>query len=330
MSSQKELLPDEGEVVVWTVYHVVITLLSLSGDVIILVGTYKYKAIKMNRVIVVIIQHLAAADLLMTFTRVVPIIVSLIGEGWILGTFLCFVNMGLAYVTGPTMSVLTCVLSTTKLITLQYPLRARTWSTKRGHVISLLAWFSSFLTPTQVVNMIITTEKSLYFDYIHYNCYVDHTHSGIPIWLMNLQYISVAIIFSIKVSLMIITTVLLFYKASKAADKRGRSLRWQGVLPVTLTTGVFLATYLPDVVMNLIVYYHYRNVGGPSGTTRRAVSFLENINIVTNFFIYSLTVPSFREFLSVKFHEMVQNITALAAKESAKTHPGAGSSKAKV
>ena len=263
----------------------------------------------------------------MTFTRVVPIIVSLIGGRWILGTLLCFVNMGLAYVTGPTTSVLTCVLSTTKLITLQYPLRARTWSTKRGHVISLLAWFSSFLTPTQIDNMIFTTGKSLYFDYIHYNCYVDHTQSGIPIWLMKFQHISVAIIFLVKVSLMIITTVLLLYKANKAADRRGRSLRWQGVLPVTLTTGVFLVTYLPDVVMNFIVYYHNGDVGGPSSTIRRAVSFLENINIATNFFIYSLTVPSFRDFLSVKFHEMVK-IVAPAAKQSAETHAGAGSSKA--
>ena len=52
MSSLKEEFPGEEEVIIWIVYHVLITFLSLTGDVIILVGTSKYKAIKMNRVIV--------------------------------------------------------------------------------------------------------------------------------------------------------------------------------------------------------------------------------------------------------------------------------------
>ena len=124
MSSQRNtsgLIPGKEETLIWTVYHVAIALLSLFGDTIILVGTTKYKAIKLHRVIVVIIQHLAAADLMLTFSRVVPIIVSLIGGGWVLGNFLCSVNFGLAYVVTPTMCILTCVLVISKLMIVQYP-----------------------------------------------------------------------------------------------------------------------------------------------------------------------------------------------------------------
>ena len=331
MSSQRDtagLIPGKEETIVWTVYHVVIAVLSLFGDTIILVGTTKFKAIKLHRVIVVVIQHLAAADLILTFTRVVPIIVSLIGGGWVLGTFLCSINFGLAYVVTPTISLLTCVLSTSKLIIVQYPLRAGTWSSKRGHIVCLAIWISTFLLPTQMIHMIFTTEKSLYFDYIHYNCFVDHNLLNIPIWLNYFQHIAIVVIFLTKVSLMISTSVILLYKAHKAAGSRGGSLRWQGVLPVTLTTGVYLVSYIPDVIMTALVHYHYKYVGGPSITAQRAVSFLENINIVANFFIYCLTVSSFREFLAAKIRGIAQQVglSEPAAARSVRVHRGANSS----
>ena len=271
-------------------------------------GTTKYKAIKLHRVIVVVIQHLAAADLMLTFSRVVPIIVSLIGGGWVLGKFLCSVSFGLMYVVTPTMSMLTCLMVTSKLMIVQYPLRAESWSRKQGHVICLAIWISTFLLPTQMMHMIFATEKSLYFDYIHYICMVDYNLLNIPIWLNQFQRIVFALLFFTIILLMISTSVILLYKANKAASVRGGSLRWQGVLPVILTILVFFVSYLPDTIISSLV--RYRNID-ISATARRAASFMESINIVANFFVYTLTVRSFRVFFVARFREMSQRFGCL-------------------
>ena len=304
MSSQRdtpELIPGKEETIIWTVYHVVIALLSLFGDSIILVGTTKYKAIKLHRVIVVVIQHLAAADLMLTFSRVVPIIVSLIGGGWVMGNFLCSVNFGPAYVVTPTMCMLTCLLVSSKLMIVQYPLRAGSWSRKRGHVICVAIWLSTFLLPTQII---FATEKSLYFDYIHYICMMDYNILNIPIWLNQFQRIVFGLLYLTIILLIISISVILLYKANKAVVNRGGSLSWQGVLPVILTIGVFFVSYLPDSIISGLVN---RNIN-ISVTAQRAASFMEYINIVANFFVYTLTVRSFREFLAARFREMSQRV----------------------
>ena len=91
--------PLEGDI--WTVCHVIIALLSLTGDSVILLGTVKYRAIKLHRVIVVIIQHIAVSNLMLTLFRVLPSIAGLVAQGWTLGTFMCLVNLNLAFIFTP-------------------------------------------------------------------------------------------------------------------------------------------------------------------------------------------------------------------------------------
>ena len=64
-------------------------ILSLTGDTIILISTIKYSAIKQHRLIVAVIQHMAACDLLLTVFRVSPSLLSLIADKWVLGEVLC-------------------------------------------------------------------------------------------------------------------------------------------------------------------------------------------------------------------------------------------------
>ena len=298
-------LPGEEEKVLWTVFHVLIALLSLSGDSIILVGTSRYKAIKLHRVLIVVIQHLAVSDLLQTVFRVLPIIVSLIGQGWVMGTFLCRVNMTSLYINAPATAMLTAVLSTCKLLIVKNPLKMDTWSRKKAHTICAFFWLFSVLMPTQVMNMFFTTTGSLYFDYIHYCCYSNPFLTSAPIWFIWFQFIFVLIAFLVTVLILISTSVLLLYTAQQAAARRAGTVRWQGILTVTLTTAVFLVSYLPDVIVttvDILTSVH------PSSPVKRTTSFFENINIVANFFVFSLTVRSFREFLSARARHLALKV----------------------
>ena len=294
-------LPGEGEKILWTVFHVMVALCSLIGDSVILIGTVRYNAIKLHRVIVVVIQHLAVSDLLMTIFRVIPLTVSLIGDGWILGPFLCRMNLILVFFVTPPQAMLTCVLSTFKLMILQRPLRTEAWSRKTAHVVCGVFWVLCLLLPPQLLNMFLTTEESIYFDYIHYVCFCNYSLTSASPWMIQVAHIFIVVSFFGMVVILITTSVILLYKARQAAVSRGKTVRWQGILTVTLTTGIFLASYLPDIIISTGIELTSLQL---SSSVKRAASFAENINVVANFFTYTLTVKSFRDFLSDKIRQM--------------------------
>ena len=288
-------IPGPLERDIWTVCHVLIALLSLTGDSVILLGTIKYRAIKLHRVILAVIQHIAVSNLMLTLFRVVPSIAGLVFQGWNFGTFLCLVNMNLAFIFTPSTAVLTVLLTTSKYFIVKYPLKAETWTTQHGHVICGVVWIVCLLLPHNFAHWIYTTTESLCFDYIFYVCNVNHMMTTIPVSFLWFQYIFGYFVFFIMLIVLISTSVLLVWKAKRAALRHNQSVRWQGVMTATLTAGIFLVFYLPDIVVPLIAHL---TSFSPSNTALRAVAFLENVNIIANFIVYALAVRSFRNFLS--------------------------------
>ena len=78
-------ITDNSERVIFIIWCVVVLISSIIGDGIILLATTKYKAIRLNKVIVVVIQHLAVSDLLYTVFNVLPTTVALFADGWVMG-----------------------------------------------------------------------------------------------------------------------------------------------------------------------------------------------------------------------------------------------------
>ena len=70
-------------------YRSLISVSSLIGDTLILVGSLRYSAIKLHKILVIFIQHIAVADLLFVTFGVVPGAVSLAANDWILGEVMC-------------------------------------------------------------------------------------------------------------------------------------------------------------------------------------------------------------------------------------------------
>jgi len=74
----------------WIGYHIFILIASLLGDSTILIASIKYRALKLNKLIVVIINHIAVCNLLVAVTTVLPRAVSLITQQWVFGEGLCY------------------------------------------------------------------------------------------------------------------------------------------------------------------------------------------------------------------------------------------------
>ena len=241
-----------GETTVWITYDIIILLSSLIGDSIILVGTIKYKAIKLHRVLVVVIQHLAVSDLLQSIFVVLPQTISLITKKWILGEFLCHMNDYVQHLCSYMVTaLLTCMFSISKLLVVLFPLKTSTWSRKSAHLICSIFWLIGFLQPSHLILMFFTTNDSLYFTYRDYSCNYHHYTSNVPEWLKSLKSITPLVFGPVPLLLLIVSSVWLLITARKTAADKGEHLRWRGIVTVILTNAVYLGSILPFLLYNV-------------------------------------------------------------------------------
>ena len=292
-------IEDSGERIFLLAYNCILLLSSLLGDTIIIVATTKYTAIKLHAVIVVIIQHLTVCNILAVALKIVPNMISLIFDDWVLGDFYGHLQANLgSFVQGVTL-MLTCGMSTVKLLNVKYPFRSRTWSPKVGHQICAALWLFQFtLTLPSIFVDMKYLKDTLIFDYTIYQCIYLYDTTKTPSWYSAFVGIGVAVVMMIAVTIMLVTSIFILIIARKSAERHGKSLRLEGVMTVVMTVAIFLGTYLPYTITVMVYSFHaFSEQQGFSITLVRCVVFLMNANIAANFFIYTLTVTSFRAFL---------------------------------
>ena len=280
----------------WAGYFVFVLLSSLIGDTTILIASIKYRAFKLHKVIVVIIQHIAVCDLIVTATYTAPRAISLFADRWVLGDTLCYAYAYIKYFFNQAGILLICTMTTTKLFMVKHPLQSRTWSAKRGQLICSISWVLSLMLP--IVSSVIIDVSDITFDYRSYTCDFGFTAE---IWNWLAPALTTA--FSVFPNcLVVVTTVKLLITAKGLAGRQRESLKWQGIVTTIATSIVYGISVLPYAVYRILdpimpstepgsfFKIHYFRV---------ALTFL-SLNTISNIYIYSLTVSSFRKFLGKK------------------------------
>ena len=156
----------------WAVYFLFIIVSSLIGDTTILIASVKYKAFKLHKVIVVIIQHIAVCDLLVSVTDIVPKLISVVANEWALGDFLCYLNSYTKFYFMPTSTLLICTMTTCKLLILVFPFQFEKMTSKQAHIICVVSWLVALLS---TISILIADGNDVYFSYRNYQC--DHGYS---------------------------------------------------------------------------------------------------------------------------------------------------------
>ena len=273
-----------------------IVLSCLVGDTLILVGSLRYKAIKLHKVLVVFIQYIAVADLAIAIFRVLPGAVSLTANEWVLGEFLCYFEYCVTCSVGGTICILVSALSLTKLLIVKYPLRAVSLSTGAAHFTVLGSLLYSMCLP---LLSIISDKHGVYFNFLDYNCdyYSPSEDSIIPTITSALVGLSGVVTTTITV----VSSFMLIAIARNVAMRGPGELQWQGIVTVLLTAAAYLLSTLPGSVYLLGSYFvdpsqpeifHFWRV-----YLYRFSAFIAILNVLFNFYIYTLTLTSFREFL---------------------------------
>ena len=284
---------ERAALVIWSF----ITLISsLLGDSIILVSTTRYRAIKQHKVIVTVIQHLAICDLMQTVFRVIPVTMAMKKDVWVAGEFLCHVQDNVGWIGAVTTLLLTCTMTTFKLITVKHPLKAGTLSSKFGHRVCCLVWLLVLVLyiPVFYVKMRYLRD-TIHFSYSDYECNYSYRSStrDIPIWYETYFLVLFPVIGVISYTTLIVTSLLLLIVARRVAREQNQTLRKEGVITVLLTVLVLFISYLPYS----ITFVAWLQGIQYSETAWRAVCYVQYLNIMANFFVYCFTVRSFRQFL---------------------------------
>ena len=134
------------------------------------------------------------------------------------------------------------------------------------------------------------------FDYRTYIC--EYSFKSYT-WKKVLPFVAMAGFFFPNAVIMATTfpTLKYLFEARKSAIRNKKSVPWQGALTVSLTAVVYCLTILPMGVYFIGHSFVDQDNYGFHLLLLRYGAFLGMANISSNFFIYSLTITSFRKYL---------------------------------
>ena len=277
----------------WTSYYVFVLLSSLVGDTTILVASVKYRAFRLHEFIIVVIQHIAVCDILVSLTNVLPMMVSLVYGEWVLGDIWCRITPYLVYCANSASIMLISAMTTSRWLLLRVSGNKQTiFSTEKAHAMCVAIWVFAMGLP---VMFLVVDRNDVWFDQRIYLCDYAFTSTTWR-WLLPLMTTIVMYIPAIITGLSTVPLVLYLCKARRIARRSGGSRRWQGILTTVLTASVYSVSVLPYAVYRFVQSSFEAESFFHSHYFRLAVSFL-SLNTISNFYIYSLTVHSFRRFL---------------------------------
>ena len=292
-------IKSDAERYAWAGYLLFVLASSLIGDSIILIASIKYRAFNLHKVMVVIIQHIAVCDMLMSVTYAFPMFISVVNGEWVLGNFLCSVTAYPKYYFYSTSVLLICSMTCQKALLLRYPLRFGTISGRKAHLLCVACWAAALTFPVSLLLVEGLEGQDINFSYRAYYC--DHIFTA-SIWKWLQPLLAVLFLF-IPTCLVVATTILLLVIAKQVARRGRESLKWQGIMTTILIATVHCISSLPIVlyiIASVIVteedyeskFFHIAFF--------RIVGSVLYLNTISNFYVYSLSVHSFRDFILLR------------------------------
>ena len=292
-------IPDQSTRNLLIAYRSLIALSSLIGDSLILIGSLRYNAIKLHKILTVFIRHLAVADLLYAVFTVLPGAVSLGADDWILGEILCYLNYFINDYCGILACLLSAALTLCKLLIIIYPLRAIHFSSKAANLAALCMWAYSAIFP---VAAIAKEGGGVFFKYLIYNCDVSYTT-----WdhvEKSIEEIAAALTVLVPTVVAVVSSIALIVQAKRVAN-RLRGLQWQGVLTIVMIIAAHLLLSSPLIVFFIAsAFIPHSESNANLCNLFRYSCFILQFSVVINFYIYTLTLTSFREFLKSRIKKM--------------------------
>ena len=282
----------------WAAYHLFVLLSCLVGDTLILCASFQRGALKLNKFIVTVIQFIAVCDLAYAIFTVLPGAVSLIANAWVLGSVMCYVRVYSSYFIYPAGMSLIAVLTTSKILLLKYHALYANFTKKVAHRVCSLV----LIPPLSIPLLFLLLDRTdVSFDFRVYNCTYSFTAG---IWKRMLGPIMTTLTLFLPNMAIVATTIptLKYLAGARMSAKRVQGcVPWQGALTVAVTALVYCISTLPTFICFIGRFFTNGDIASLFHFhLYRIAYFTSMINIMSNFYIYALTMRTFRRFLLLK------------------------------
>ena len=272
---------------IWTCTAVII---SLVGNTTVLVASIKYNAIKLDKISIVLLRNLSAADILYTFYTIL-LLPLLSQQRDVYGDPFCWVSTAFGYFLAFVDITLICLLNIAKLTTLLYPFDARLRSARTGHIIACTVWLvvSCASTALALYNNLMN-EMPFVLDSATYKC-----SSNVEPDAGSFVAAAFVVVFGITPTLIIaVSSAWLLHFVHKV-----RGLRMEGVVTVLLVSFVFFVSYVPYSVYEVVRKFMTARSKNTAWFLlfRKFVVYFVYVNYAGNPVVYFVSVRSFREFV---------------------------------
>ena len=268
-------------------WSIISGVLSLLGNMFVIVASKRYNAIKLDRVSIVLLENLAVADIGTSLFTILPRVSDILiydsSTNATLNTLQrkiiivpSFIFLSISWILYPS-------LNCCKLFSLIYPLRARNLRFKHGYKIVLTIWsfFILLYSALRITEWIIDNELFFYLASIRISTIAT------PLLLL----------------LTIVSTIALLLTVHKA-----RGLGKKGAISISLVSAVYCVCYTP-----MCVILTFTSINGPGKfSPNLGVAFINfhSISSFSNPIIYYFTLRSFKEYTDTMFRRCFRSTSA--------------------
>ncbi|KAL5267018.1 hypothetical protein ACHWQZ_G004159 [Mnemiopsis leidyi] len=291
---------------VYAGWMIIVVTCSMAGDAIVLISSIKYGAFRLPRPVVTFIQHIAAADFIASLTKGLPIIISTLVNGVAFNDIsFTYFSFFMGYYIFTVSPFLITAMALIKYILIKYPFKTMTWSSIHVHRLCAGIWISSIFTP---LLHLLVDPSDITFDYRVYTHMYGYTSH---IWKVLLPATSFLVLAASSI-IILFSSGLLLKEARQVQFRPGESLRAAGIITVLLSAVIYSISYLPLAIYFIAEPFVVKDPGVPGpfflGFYRVGFAFLY-FNVIGNFFVYVITVKSFRRFLRRRLRKVVEILT---------------------
>ena len=277
----------------WEVFLIFVAISSLIGDSTILIASIKYKVFKLKKIIVAIIQHIAMCDMMVVLADVIPRIISIIADEWVFGNRACRVFPYARFYLFLAIAFLICAMTTSKMCSLKLPLSFGKTSIKRAHWSCVACWVAAAVFPSFLY---LLSDEIAYFSYRSYQCDLTDLSQRYRVLKPIVAVLSLVVPACVVVG----TTTYILIIAMRSARRVRGDLKWQGTMATLLTAFFYILSVAPQLIYRILEYIltseDNENTNLLTHFFRMTITF-HSLNIISNFYIYCLTVTSFRQFV---------------------------------
>ena len=275
--------------VLYALWYLCIIILGLVGNFIIIIASVRFKGIRLDKISVMLIRHIAVADVMHIILVVIPAETSIICNRWVFGDTFCKIQTYLLPIFFSTSMFLLCGLNINKLVCLMDPLRSKNRSSRTGRYIGASFWLQVIISMTIVHLSTFSFKK---WDY-HYSSTVFHC-SGTYLDAGSFYEILTAVSLLVPSVVIIITTACLLCFVHQI-----NGLQKQSVQTLVLVSTVFCISFIPFGITTALVASGnpLKSFGINLAVYLRITTMLGNLNVGVNAIIYFMTINSFNKFV---------------------------------